>query len=65
MILSKKDYNPFPVIRARAIKMGGMGNYNDYFYDFVKRELYLGGVVPETEAEFDEILALLANMEII
>lgn len=65
MIFNASEYNPFPVIRSKGRQLGGLPHYNNYFYDFVKKELFLGGVVPETEEEFDEILALLVNMEII
>lgn len=65
MILNKSDYNPFPAIKNLAQELGGIRFYNNEFYDYVKKQLFLGGVVPETTEEFDEILALLVNMEII
>jgi hypothetical protein len=64
MIFNKSEYNPFPVIGAKA-KALGRERYNAYFYDFVKKELFLGGVVPETEEEYSETLALLFNLDII
>jgi len=64
MIFNKSEYNPFLAIEAKA-KAIGREQYNSYFYDFIKKELFLGGVVPETEEEYSEILALLFNLEII
>ena len=64
MIFNKSEYNPLPVITAKA-KSLGRERYNEYFYDFVKRELFLGGVVPETEEEYSQIIAVLTELEVI
>jgi hypothetical protein len=65
MIFTASDYNPFPSIKANSERGGGRSCYNAAFYDFVKKELFLGGIAPETKEEFDEILVLLFNMDII
>ena len=65
MILNQSDYNPLHSIMANAKRGGGRLEYNQAFYDFVRRELFSGGVVFETEEEFTEALALLLNMDII
>lgn len=39
--------------------------YTTAFYDFVRKELFLGGITFETDSEFEEALVLLFNMDII
>ncbi len=65
MIFNPSEYNPFPNIIIGAKRMGSRVAYNEAFYDFVRRELFQGGVVPETEEEWTEILVLLLDMDII
>lgn len=65
MIFNPSEYNPFPSIVANAKRGGGRLCYNIAFYDFVRKELFQGGIVAETEEEFNEILVLLLNMDII
>lgn len=64
MIFNKSEYNPFPTIKLKASEIG-RSNYDKTFYDFVRKELFIGGVVPETEKEAEDILVLLLNMDII
>lgn len=68
MIFNKSDYNPFPAIKSsvesyKSVK--GDKPYPRYFYDYIKKELFLGGVVPESQEEFETLLVQLKDMEII
>lgn len=64
MIFNKSEYNPFPAIREAA-KETNRGEYGPSFYDYIRKQLFMGGVVPESDEEFSEILVVLLNMDII
>ena len=61
MILNSSDYNPFPAIKARVMDK----TYSLADMDFIKKEMFKGGIAPETDEEFDQILNMLAEMDII
>ena len=64
MIFNKSEYNPFPALKEAAAETT-RADYNSAFYDYVRKQLFMGGVVPETEDEFSEILAILFNLDVI
>jgi hypothetical protein len=61
MIQNLNDYNPLSAIKELA----SHGNYSSLFFDLVRKELFKGGIVFETEQEYTEALNLLIEMEII
>ena len=61
MIINSSDYNPFPVIKERIVDKA----YSLADMDFIKKEMFKGGITPETDEEFDQILNMLAEMDII
>lgn len=61
MIINSSDYNPFPVIKARIVDKA----YSLADMDFIKKEMFKGGIAFETDEEFDQVLNLLAEMDII
>lgn len=70
MIFNKSDYNPFPAIKEAAaaetkISMAGTSVYRQAFFDYVRKQLFMGGVVAESDEEVSEILKVLTEMEII
>jgi hypothetical protein len=64
MIYNRSEYNPFPAIKEAA-KETKREDYGPAFYDYIRKQLFMGGVVPESEEEFSEILVVLLNMDII
>lgn len=64
MIFNKSDYNPFPAIKLAASEITRT-EYNSAFYDYVRKQLFLGGVVAESDEEFSEMLVVLLNMDVI
>lgn len=71
MLQNPTDYNPIPAIMAnrgnvdRTSLALSRATYTTAFYDFVRKELFLGGITFETDSEFEEALVLLFNMDII
>lgn len=64
MIFNESKYNPLPEIK-KLITTKGNGLYTMKDMDFFKKELFKGGVVPEDEEEFNKVLTVMAEMEII
>lgn len=63
MIFNKTEYNPFPaIIKYMADKNKA---YSLADMDYIRKELFKAGVVPESDDEFDQTLNLLAEMDII
>lgn len=68
MIANINDYNPLRAIVANSgnvNKERRRETYTPAFFDFVRKELFLGGIAFESDEEFTKALDLLKEMEII